>query len=75
MVEPNSAGTPPITWRRLIPLAFAVGVGPAIGRDITAEMRESWGYWPAMLAGIFAAGLIAIAVYGVAWLVTRPKDR
>ena len=70
-MEPTS-GIPPVDWRRLIPLALAVGVGPAVGRDVTAALREPWGYWPATLTGVLTTGLVALAVYGVAWLIARP---
>lgn len=73
MAETNPGGRPPINWRWLIPLALAVGVAPAVGRDVTAELRESWGRWPAMLAGAAVAALVALAIYGVAWLVNRPR--
>ena len=73
VMEPSKSGRPPIDWRRLIPLALAVGVGPAVGRDVTAALREPWGYWPATVTGVLTAGLVALAVYGVAWLIGRPR--
>jgi len=73
MAESNKPERPPLDWRRILPLALAVGVGPAIGRDVSAGLRESWGYWPAFLAGIAAAAISALAVYGVVWLVAHRR--
>jgi len=73
MAEVNHPGRPPVSWRWVIPLALIVGVAPAVGRDVTAELRESWGRWPAMLAGAGVAALVALAVYAVAALINRPR--
>lgn len=71
----NSGGVdrPPADWRWLVVIALVIGVAPAVGRTVTAELREPWGWWPAMLAGTAVAALIALVVLGAAWLVTRPR--
>jgi hypothetical protein len=60
----------------MLPVAFAIGVGPAVGREVGAALREPWGYWPATLTGIAAAAAFAVAVFGLASLIAnRGKKR
>lgn len=73
MAGVNHPNQPPINWRWLIPMALMVGVAPAVGRDVTAELRESWGRWLAMLAGAGVAVLVAMAIHAVATLINRPR--
>lgn len=73
MSAPNSAGRPPIDWRRLIPLGLAIGIGPAVGRITTDGLREAWGDGPAILTGIVTAGIVALVVFGVASILARPR--
>ena len=51
VTDANPPGRPPLNWLWLVTLALVVGVAPAVGRDVTADLRESWGRWPAILAG------------------------
>lgn len=71
MVDSKKPVRPPIDWGWLITLALVVGVAPAIGRDVTTELRESWGRWPAIVAGTAVAGLVALGVLAVAAIVRR----
>ena len=65
----DGSGRPPLDWRRLLPMGLAIGLGPAIGRDVAAALHDPLGSWPARLAGYATAAVAAIAVYGVTWLV------
>jgi Na+/proline symporter len=73
VTDANPPGRPPLNWLWLVTLVLVVGVAPAVGRDVTADLRESWGRWPAILAGAGVAALVAIVFLGIAAAISRAR--
>jgi hypothetical protein len=75
MTDANPPGRPPVNWPWLLTIALIVGVAPAVGRDVTAELRETWGWWPSVLAGAGAAALVALVIFAIAVAIGRARRR
>lgn len=73
MAEQNQPDRSSIDWGWLITMALVIGVAPAIGRDVSAELRETWGRWPAMFVGVTVAGVVALLVLAVSAIVRHSR--